>query len=87
MIDLLLVILFSTLGVFTGIITGILPGLHVNNIAMILLSITTTIIVILQPLISLGLTTEFILVLIAVFIISVSISHTFHDTIPSTFLQ
>jgi len=86
MLDLFLILLFCTLGVLTGILTGILPGLHVNNIALILLSLTTTILVLLQPLLNYGITTDFILILIALFIISVSISHTFHDTIPSTFL-
>lgn len=86
MLDLLLILIFCTLGVLTGILTGILPGLHVNNIALILLSLTTTILVLLEPLTTYGVTTDFILVLIALFIISVSISHTFHDTIPSTFL-
>jgi putative membrane protein len=86
MLDLILILIFCTLGVLTGILTGILPGLHVNNIALILLSLTTTILVFLEPLTTYGITTDFILVLIALFIISVSISHTFHDTIPSTFL-
>jgi len=86
MLDFLLILLFCTLGVLTGILTGILPGLHVNNIALILLSFTTTIFALLHPLLKYGLTTDFILVLISLFIISVSISHTFHDTIPSTFL-
>jgi len=86
MIDLLFILLFCVLGVLTGIITGILPGLHVNNIALILLSLTTTILAVLHPLSNYGVTADFILVLIAIYIISVSISHTFHDTIPSTFL-
>jgi putative membrane protein len=83
---LILLITFCVLGVLTGILTGLLPGLHVNNIALILLSISPAIILILQPLESVGITQTFTLVLIAVFIISVSISHTFHDTIPTTFL-
>ncbi|MDG6229349.1 MAG: tripartite tricarboxylate transporter permease, partial [Candidatus Thermoplasmatota archaeon] len=58
----------------------------VNNIALIFLSLTTTILAVLHPLINYGITADFILVLIALYIISVSISHTFHDTIPSTFL-
>lgn len=86
MIEFFLILLFCFLGVLTGILTGILPGLHVNNIALIFLSLTTTILAVLHPLINYGLTTDFILVLIALYIISVSISHTFHDTIPSTFL-
>lgn len=86
LIPFILLITFCILGVATGILTGLLPGLHVNNIALILLSISPAIIVLLQPLESAGITTTFVLILIAVFIISVSISHTFHDTIPTTFL-
>jgi putative membrane protein len=81
-----LLILFCILGVLTGILTGLLPGLHVNNIALILLTISPVIITLLQPLEGAGITATFALILIAVFIISVSISHTFHDTIPTTFL-
>lgn len=86
MIDLLLILTFCILGVLTGILTGLLPGLHVNNIALILLSLSTTIIVLLNGLASYGITEEFTLILIAIFILSVSISHTFHDVIPTTFL-
>ncbi|OYT29070.1 hypothetical protein B6U98_03400 [Thermoplasmatales archaeon ex4572_165] len=86
MIDLLLIITFCILGVFTGILTGLLPGLHVNNIALILLSLSTSIIALLSGLAVYGVTEEFILILIAIFILSVSISHTFHDVIPTTFL-
>lgn len=82
----ILIITFCILGVITGILTGLLPGLHVNNIALILLTISPSIILLLQPLESAGITPTFSLILIAVFIISVSISHTFHDTIPTTFL-
>ena len=86
MLPLLLVIFFCVLGVFTGIATGLLPGLHVNNIALILLSLSGAIIAGFGFLFEYGITREFILVLICVFIISTSISHTFHDVIPSTFL-
>ena len=81
-----LVILFCVLGVLTGVATGLLPGLHVNNIAIILLSLSGVIIAGFSFLYSYGVSEEFILVLICVFIISTSISHTFHDVIPSTFL-
>lgn len=82
-----LIILFCIMGVLTGILTGLLPGLHVNNIALILLSFSPVIISVFAPLQQMGITPEIILVLIALYIISVSISHTFHDTIPTTFLQ
>ena len=86
MLDLLLIILFCVLGVITGIATGLLPGLHVNNIALILLSLSGLIVGAFSFLYSYGISEEFIFILIAIFILSVSISHTFHDIIPSTFL-
>jgi len=86
MLDLLLVILFCVLGVITGIATGLLPGLHVNNIALILLSLSGGIISSFSFLFAYGISEQFILVLISVYIISTAISHTFHDCIPTTFL-
>lgn len=86
MFDLFLVILFCVLGVITGIATGLLPGLHVNNIALILLSLSGTIVGAFSFLFDYGFSEQFIFLLICIFIISNSISHTFHDTIPTTFL-
>jgi len=86
MLDLFLIILFCILGVITGIATGLLPGLHVNNIALILLSLSGAVIGSFSFLFKYGISEQFILVLICVYIISTSISHTFHDVIPSTFL-
>lgn len=83
---LFLVLLFCFLGVITGIATGLLPGLHVNNIAIILLSLSGIILSAFSFLQAYGVSQDFILVLICIFIISTSISHTFHDVIPSTFL-
>jgi putative membrane protein len=85
-LPLLLVILFCVFGVLTGIVTGLLPGLHVNNIALILLSLSGAIVTAFSFLFTYGISEQFILVLISVYIISASISHTFHDIIPSTFL-
>ncbi len=86
MLPLLLIILFCILGVITGIATGLLPGLHVNNIALILLSLSGAIVAGFSFLFEYKITEDFILVLISIYIISTSISHTFHDVIPSTFL-
>jgi len=86
MLELLFVILFCILGVLTGILTGILPGLHVNNIALILLSLTSFFVTSFSFLLEYGLDSNFIFVLIGVFILSCALSHSFHDTIPSTFL-
>ena len=82
----LLVIFFCILGVLVGILTGLLPGLHVNNIALILVSLSGGFIAVFSFLYEYGISENFILLLIAVFIISNSISHTFHDFLPSTFL-
>jgi putative membrane protein len=86
MLDLFLVVLFCIFGVITGIATGLLPGLHVNNIALILLSLSGVIVGAFGFLFEYGISENFILLLICVYIISTSISHTFHDFIPSTFL-
>lgn len=87
MLDLILILVFCFLGVLMGILTGLLPGLHVNNIALILLSLSGTIVALCSPLFIYGISEQFILVLICGFIIAVSVSHTFHDCIPTTFIQ
>jgi len=86
MLPLLLIILFCVLGVITGIATGLLPGLHVNNVAIIFLSLSGAIVGAFSFLLQYGISEQFILILICVYIISTSISHTFHDSIPTTFL-
>ncbi len=86
MLDLALIMLFCVLGVIMGIATGLLPGLHVNNIALILLSLSGTIVALCAPLEAYGISEQFIFTLICGFIIAVSISHTFHDAIPTTFI-
>jgi putative membrane protein len=86
MIDLLLIILFSLLGVFIGLVTGLLPGLHVNNVALILLSLSGAIVAACAPLMAYGITQQFTLVLICGLIVSVSLSHAFHQNLPSTFV-
>ncbi|HWR27874.1 MAG TPA: tripartite tricarboxylate transporter permease [Candidatus Thermoplasmatota archaeon] len=86
MLDLLLIIVFCVLGVLLGVITGLLPGLHVNNVALIMLSTSSAIVTFFSPLYAYGISEQFILILIAGFMISLSISHSFHDTIPTTFI-
>ncbi|RKY94238.1 MAG: hypothetical protein DRQ06_05530 [Candidatus Hydrothermota bacterium] len=81
-----LIILFSFLGFLTGILTGMLPGLHVNNIALILLSLSSVFISFFSFFKSCGISADVVLLLLCVFIVSNSISHTFHDFLPSTFL-
>ena len=86
MLELALILIFCILGVIVGVATGLLPGLHVNNIALILLSLSGPIVAMCSPLFAYGISEEFIFILICGFIIAVSISHTFHDAIPTTFI-
>jgi putative membrane protein len=86
MLDFSLIIVFCILGVLVGVITGLLPGLHVNNVAMIMLSASSGIIAICGPLRAYGMPEHFLLLLIAGFMISVSISHSFINAIPATFI-
>jgi putative membrane protein len=85
-INFALIIVFCILGVFIGTITGLLPGLHVNNVSLILLSFTSSIIAICNELIPYGVTQQFIFILIAGFILSIAIAHSFVNAIPATFI-
>lgn len=62
------------LGLIAGTITGLIPGLHVNLIALLLFASSA---------LFLQFTTPLILI---VFIVSMSITHTFVDFIPAIFL-
>lgn len=74
------------MGVLTGILTGLIPGFHVNNVALILLSIVPIFVSTFDFLVESGFSSNFIFLLISLYIICTSISHTFLDCIPSTFL-
>jgi putative membrane protein len=62
------------LGITAGTITGLIPGIHINLLAIMLLSISSTL---------LNITSSLILI---IFITSMAITHTFLDFIPSIFL-
>lgn len=62
------------LGILFGIITGLTPGIHVNLISLILISLSSYFLGFTSPL-TLG-----------VFIIAMAVTHTFLDSIPSVFL-
>ncbi len=79
MIILLYVIIFSIVGTLLGILTGLIPGFHTNTLALILLSLTSAISALLFF-------TPDSFLLVAILIVSATISHTFHDFIPTTFL-
>ncbi len=68
------IILAIFIGACAGIITGLTPGIHINLVSVLLLSASATLLRYLNP------------VSLAVFIISMSVTHTFLDSIPSIFL-
>lgn len=68
------VLLALLLGVTAGTITGLFPGIHINLVALMLFIYSSWL---------LGFTTPIIL---AVFIVAMSITHVFLDFIPSIFL-
>ena len=68
------IIIAILLGCIFGIFTGLIPGVHINLVSLIILSISAYLLNITTPL------------AISVFIISMAITHTFLDSIPSIFL-
>ncbi|MGA1793666.1 MAG: tripartite tricarboxylate transporter permease [Thermoplasmatota archaeon] len=80
----LLVLLGALVGTGFGVLTGLIPGLHVNNVAIILLGLSPLISSILQDVS--GLTRGTAMVMVASAIVATSMAHTFLDFIPSTFL-
>jgi len=61
-------------GLGAGTITGLIPGIHINLVSVILVSISGFFLRIIDP------------IHLAVFIISMAVTHTFLDSIPSIFL-
>src|SRR3989344_7847617 len=71
---LLEILIAILIGCLLGIITGITPGIHINLVSVLILS--------LSPFLS-----QYIsLLTLAIVIISMSVTHTFLDAIPSIFL-
>lgn len=62
------------LGIGIGIITGLVPGIHVNLVAVLLISSAAILLEITTPLV------------LCVFIISLALTHTFLDALPSIYL-
>ena len=71
---LLEIILFLILGIFIGTFTGLTPGVHINLIGAILVSLSASVFFGINPL------------YFVVFIVAMSITHVFVDFIPSIFL-
>jgi len=68
------ILLAVLVGCCAGIITGLIPGVHINLVSIILLSVSGYLLGFAEP------------ITLCVFIISMSVTHSFLDTIPSTFL-
>lgn len=64
------------LGVLSGTITGIIPGIHINLVSAVLLAFSASLLA--YPAVS--------PVVLATFLVAMSITHTFVDYIPSIFL-
>lgn len=68
------IILSVFLGALAGLITGLLPGIHINLVATFLFINSPSLLLITTP------------IILAIFIISMTMMHTFTDFIPSIFL-
>ena len=63
-----------SIGILAGIITGLTPGIHVNLVSVMLVALSPLLLTFTTPLV------------LAVFIISMSVTHTYLDAVPSIFL-
>jgi putative membrane protein len=68
------ILFFLFLGICAGVVTGLTPGIHVNLVGAVLLFFSKSSLSFIEP------------IYLAVFIVSMSIAHTFLDFIPSIFL-
>ena len=68
------VVLFLLLGIAFGVVTGLTPGVHINLVSALLISVSGFLLL------------KVSVVAICVFIVAMSVTHTFLDTIPSIFL-
>ena len=68
------ILIFLFLGILFGICTGLIPGIHINLIGVFLISLSASFLSFLNP------------IYFVVFIVSMAITHTFVDFIPSIFL-
>lgn len=71
---LLQILITLTIGILAGTITGLIPGIHINLIGILLVSLSASLFSSINP------------IYFVVFIVSMAITHTFIDFIPSIFL-
>ena len=64
----------TLIGIFGGIFTGLTPGIHTNLLSLVIISISNKFLFNINPLV------------LAVFVASMSVTHTFVDFIPSVYL-
>jgi putative membrane protein len=62
------------LGIIIGTITGLTPGIHINLVSAILLGLSASLLALVSPLV------------LVVFLVSMAMTHTFVDYVPSIFL-
>jgi putative membrane protein len=67
-------ILFLLIGVSAGIISGLTPGIHINLVGTLIVALSLSFLSFIDPL------------YLTIFIVAMSITHTFIDFIPSIFL-
>ncbi len=80
------VILFTLMGCGFGIITGLIPGIHVNNVALLVLALQASLMAFAFTVFGDGAGTFEIAIIISSLIIGCLVTHTFLDIIPSVFL-
>jgi len=68
------ILVFLFFGIFAGTITGLIPGIHINLVGILIVSLSVTTLGFLDP------------IYFIVFITATAITHTFVDFIPSIFL-
>ena len=71
---LLQILLFLAIGILAGTFTGLTPGIHINLIGVLLISLSASLFFSINP------------IYLVVFIAAMAITHTFIDFIPSVFL-
>ncbi|HIH97369.1 MAG TPA: hypothetical protein HA348_07875 [Thermoplasmata archaeon] len=86
LIDLFFILLVACIGALVGCGTGVVVGLHINNLSLILLSISGIFGYVLAPLEALSGVDNFAVLLFAVFLVSAATAHTFVNIVPTTFL-
>jgi len=68
------ILLAILIGCICGIFTGLIPGVHINLVSLLIITASPVLLQYASPL------------LLAIIIISMAVTHTFLDTIPSVFL-